>query len=160
MISETPEHVVADTSCLIILSKIERLEILRDLYGELMIPMEVKKEFGKHLPSWIHAVDPSGNSIDQFSSAGLGRGEEAAFALASELQNTLLIIDDLDARRYADRLQIRHTGTLGVILKAKERGIIQHVRPLVVAIQTTDFRIGRELMHFVLQQANEESESL
>lgn len=45
--------IISDTSCLISLSKIELLNILRDLYGEIIITQEVKEEYGDNLPAWI-----------------------------------------------------------------------------------------------------------
>jgi len=68
-----------------------------------------------------------------------------------------LIIDDLKGRKIAQKAGIRFTGTLGVILAAKDRGIIQTVAPLLDEIKNQNFRISKELEMEFLRLAKENS---
>ena len=45
--------IISDTSCLIALSKIEKLDLLKDLYYEIIITKDVQQEFGGLLPDWV-----------------------------------------------------------------------------------------------------------
>ena len=67
----------------------------------------------------------------------------------------LLIIDDLKARRLADKLLINYTGTLGIILKAKERKIIPTIKPFLLKIQLTNFRFSQKIFEEILAIAGE-----
>lgn len=62
------------------------------------------------------------------------KDEASAISLAIEKENSLLIVDDLKARKLAAKLNIQFTGTLGVLLKAKERGIISALKPILLNI--------------------------
>jgi predicted nucleic acid-binding protein len=135
--------VISDTNCLILLSKIDRLELLRNIYGVVLIPPEVQAEYeavyGRLLPDWINILRPSDESISKFQLPGLHRGEQTAFALASEHPGALLIVDDERARKIAKRLGFRFTGTIGVLLVAKELGKISAIRPLLIQTSANRF---------------------
>ena len=64
-------------------------------------------------------------------------------------------IDDHRARRLAEKLELPYTGTLGVIIKAKLKGIILSIKPVLAKIKQTDFRITAELERQALKEANE-----
>lgn len=76
-------------------------------------------------------------------------------ALAQELSDAVVIMDDYKARSLAQRLGIKETGTLGIIIKAKHNGIIPSVRPLMERLRSTDFRFSDELEAQVYLQAGE-----
>ncbi|MEO7834735.1 MAG: DUF3368 domain-containing protein, partial [Ginsengibacter sp.] len=82
-------------------------------------------------------------------------GEASAFALTLEYSSSLLIIDDLKARKLADKLLLNYTGTLGVILKAKELNLLSSVKPLINKIQLTNFRFSEKVLKEILSAANE-----
>jgi predicted nucleic acid-binding protein len=158
-ILQMQDLVMSDTSCLILLSKIDRLELFRVIYGVVLIPPEVQAEYevayGRHLPDWINILRPSNESISKFQLPGLDRSEQAAFALASEHPGALLIVDDERARKIAKCLGFRFTGTIGVLLVAKELGKIPSIRPLLIQIQQTDFYLSEEIVKKTLRDANE-----
>lgn len=77
------------------------------------------------------------------------------FALTLEYTSSLLIIDDLKARRLADKLLLNYTGTLGVILKAKELKLLSSIKPLLSKIQLTNFRFSEKVLNEILSIANE-----
>ena len=75
----------------------------------------------------------------------IDKGESSAIALALETPDSTVILDDYKARKIAERLGIPFTGTIGVIIKAKLRGIIPSIKPLLEKIKQTDFRLSSEI---------------
>ena len=111
--------IISDTSCLILLDKIGELEILNKLFGIIFTTPEVANEFGLPLPSWIELKQPLENTYQSIIEASIDKGEASAIALALELDDCLLIIDDLKGRKYASQIGIPIIGTIGIIVDAK-----------------------------------------
>src|SRR5438132_6652645 len=111
--------VISDTSCLIALERIQRLEILKDVFSEIITTKEVKREFGKPLPKWIVIKNAKDSRKKMELTNLLDAGEASAIALVLETKNTLLIIDEKKGRRIARELKIAVIGTLRVLLFAK-----------------------------------------
>ena len=86
----------------------------------------------------------------------IGRGEGSAMALALEIDGAMLIVDDLKARKAAIGLKIPITGTLGVLVEAKKRGIIPLVRPVIAELHAAKFRMSEALKMDTLKQAGED----
>jgi predicted nucleic acid-binding protein len=147
--------VISDTSCLILLSKIDKLGLLQELYGEVFTTLEIATEYGLPLPEWIRVKIVADKQKQQLLELQLDIGEASALALALEIQDCTVILDDLKARKLAVRMHIRHTGTLGIIISAKKKGVIASIRPILDAMDKTDFRISDELRKLALQQAGE-----
>jgi len=78
-------------------------------------------------------------------------GEASAIALAQEVPNALLIVDDLKGRRLASQLNIRFTGTIGLLITARQRNKVTSLRPYFELIKSTDFRIDADLLERILQ---------
>jgi predicted nucleic acid-binding protein len=147
--------IISDTSCFIVLDKIGSFELLEHLYGEILTTPEVAGEYGKPLPNWVHIQAASDQTAQSRYAVHVGMGEASAIALAQELPDAVVIMDDYKARSLAQRLGIRVTGTLGIIIKAKNNGIIPSVRPLMERLRSTDFRFSDELEAHVYLQAGE-----
>jgi predicted nucleic acid-binding protein len=147
--------VIADTSCLIVLTNVDELDILRKTYDRILIPPAVATEYGFEIPSWISIEAPSAKALRRFENLGLDAGEHAAIALASENPEAILIIDDRDARGIASRLGLRLTGTIGVLIAAKEAGVLPTINPILEKIQTTDFHISQAVLLEALRAAGE-----
>lgn len=147
--------VISDTSSLIIFQKIEELDLLKQLYSELVTTPEIIKEYGDELPSWIKVVAVKDKKYQELIETQLDKGEASAIALAKEFDDVLLIIDDLKARKLAQKLNLKITGALGVIHKAKKEGFIEKVKPLIVKLQETNFRISDKIINEVLILNNE-----
>lgn len=84
------------------------------------------------------------------------KGEASAIALAHEIENKYLITDDLGARKLSIKLGLSIIGTLGVLLRAKQEGYINTVKPFVKLMKQTDFRVSDDLYQTVLRKAGEE----
>jgi predicted nucleic acid-binding protein len=147
--------IIADTSCIILLNKINELEILNRLFGTIITTPEVAKEFCHQLPSWFQIRQAKDKNYQSIIEASVDKGEASAIALAIELYDCLLIIDDRKGRRFATQLGLTIIGTIGVILDAKLAGIIPSVRPILLKIRTTNFRISERLELLILNKAGE-----
>jgi len=85
----------------------------------------------------------------------LGSGETAVLALALEITDAVVILDDAMARRHAQVLGLRLTGTLGVLLDAKREGLVTDVAPLLDDLQSLGFRLSGTTRDAVLRLAGE-----
>ncbi len=85
----------------------------------------------------------------------LDPGEASALALSLDISASVIIIDDLKGRKIADKLDLRYSGTLGLILKARQEGIIESIKPVIAKINNTNFRFSNELIEFLIEQAGE-----
>lgn len=161
---EAGRVVVVNTTPIIALSAVQQLDLLRHLYGEVVIPEAVRSEVlaGRQRVGagelverpWIRTLavrDPG--RADLLSD--LDRGEAEVIALAQELQAGLVILDERLARRHAERLGLTLTGTMGVLLKAKAAGLIPQVAPLVAQIRAAGVHLGQALVRRVLELAGE-----
>lgn len=143
------EIIVSDTSCLILLDKIGRLNLLKSLFGKITITDIIAKEFGQLLPNFIEIENPKNKNYQKILESFLDQGEASAIALALEKNDCLLIIDELKARREAKQLKINFTGTVGLLIVAKEKKLIQSVTKVLDEINQTDFRISKKLINEV-----------
>ena len=150
-----PRVIITDASCLILLDKIGRLQLLSEVYGSLVTTPEIAKEYGKTLPSWISTQSPNNVNIQKMAEANLDTGESSALALAIENKDCLLIMDDLKGRKHAERLGLTYTGTLGVVIYAKILGIIPSVKTILEEIKLTNFRLSDQLEYTALKLAGE-----
>lgn len=140
---------------MILLEKIGELDLLQNLYGEILITPEVAEEVNLLTLRWIKVRAASDIHLQQIISDRYGIGEASSIALATELDSPLLIIDDNKAKHYAMRLGIQVTGTFGVLIAAKEVGIISRVSPILEKIAQTNFRFDDKVRQMVLKIANE-----
>jgi uncharacterized protein len=158
--------VVADTTPLLYLSRIRRLDIARALYVEVLVPREVNEELVDKRPDadgvnelraaeWIVVVDaPTSIRVDQTALVALDAGEAAALRLAFE-RRALVLIDERAGRRAAHSLGLAVRGTLGMVVEARLRGIVEAVGPILVQLELSGFRSSPELRTWVLQAAGE-----
>jgi predicted nucleic acid-binding protein len=95
---------VSNSSCLIGLDLVGRLDLLHGLYGTVLVPGAVSFECGSSLPQWIHVQPIRNQGMARTLQLGLGAGESEAIVLASETSAARLILDDKKARRIAQQL--------------------------------------------------------
>lgn len=147
--------IIVDTSCFILLDKIGQLDILFNLFGEVTTTNEIAAEFGKPLPGWVNIQSVANKKQQQIIELEIDKGEASAITLYFEKKSPLLILDDAKARKFAEKLHLNYTGTLGIILKAKETGIITAIKPIIQKIQTTNFRFSDKVFNEILKLAGE-----
>lgn len=151
-----PEAItVANSSGLIALDAIGRLDLLQTLYTRVHVPEVVARKCGTLLPQWIQVEAVQNRSLVQSLRLELGHGESEAIALSSELAATRLILDDKKARRVAHQLSLPVTGTLAVLLVAKNRGAMSSVKPVIEALRAANFHVSAELMVEIVRRAGE-----
>ena len=160
--------VVSDASPIIGLAAVDQLDLLQDLYGEVLIPTEVYQEISvaaSDAPGvqeiegadWIRVQAVQDVSLVRALALELDTGEAEAIALALEVEVDLLLIDERRARTVAARFGRPVIGVLGVLTEAKRRGLIHAVRPLLDALDLrAGFRISAALRARVLEAAGEE----
>ncbi len=147
--------IISDTSCLILLDKIEQIDLLKSLSKQVYITEEIKKEFGRELPDWIQIKSPSNKKYQKLIEIDLDKGEAGALALSLDIENSIVLIDDLKGRKYAEKLNINFSGTLGLLLKAKNCGIIKELKPVIERIKNTNFRFSDSLLKRLIIEAGE-----
>jgi predicted nucleic acid-binding protein len=146
--------IIADTSCLIIYDKINKLEILQRTFTELIVTREVSEEYGE-LPNWIKIRDLEDEEQYLKLAENLGKGEASSIALALEIKSSLLILDEKKGRKIAEELGIEIIGSLGVLIKAKDKGIIKSIKEVLALIEKTNFRISEAIKKKLLNEAGE-----
>ena len=161
-----PENpIISNTSPLVGLWTLGLLYLLRDLYTEVLIPEEVQDEFFateqpfrrdalKNAP-WIRVVTLTPPLDDTTYPNVIHRGEAAVFDLAKKRDARLVILDDLEARRYAKRIGLPTKGTVGVLLEAKRNGSIDTIKPLLDVLLENGVHLGASLVNEALQKAGE-----
>lgn len=144
-------NIIADTSCLIVLEKISMLYLLKELYGAILISEEVAGEYGDKVAEWIKVRQVQDQKTLKVISAFADLGEASSIALAMETENSTIIIDDLKGRKVAKKLGLRVTGTIGVLLKAKEGNLVDSLKSTIEQLKTSGFRISNELEQEILK---------
>lgn len=146
------ETIIADASCLIVLQNIQELSLLQKLFDEVFITEEVKKEYGIDLPKWIKVKEVQNKIQQNALNLILDVGEASSIALSLETGNSLLIIDEKKGRRIAQELGLKIIGTLGIILRARERGLVDSIENLLEKLENADFRISQSLKAKILSK--------
>jgi predicted nucleic acid-binding protein len=141
MPSNSDKIIISDTTCLIGLTNIGRIDILREIYGSVIVTPEVAHEYGEPLPEWITIQAVSDSNKIMILNKSIGLGESSAIALAIETGNVLLIVDDKRARQFALSLGLEITGTLGLVIRAYEQGIIHDINSVIASLRKVDFRL-------------------
>ena len=141
-----PEAVIADTSSLIALEKINLLPILCKIYSEVIIPESVINEFGNiTLPCLlIKKVERSLSKL-LIIDLNLGQGEAEVITLANQT-GLKVIIDDSKARRIAENMGLKITGTIGVLIKAEKLGLIESAYDKAKELKEKGFYVSDELL--------------
>ena len=104
-----PKVIISDTSCLILLSKINKLNLLNQLFETILTTPDIAAEFGETLPSWIEIVNVTDILKQQILELQIDKVESSAIALALEIPESTLILDDNKARKIATKLGLRYT---------------------------------------------------
>lgn len=146
-------NVISNTSCLIALSNIKRLDLLNKVYGRVFITPEVASEFGEGLPNWVDIKFVEDPTKTKLISASLDLGESSTIALALEMEDALMILDDGKARRFAANMNLTFTGTLGVVVKAVQLDKTLDMKTILMDFQKYGFRIPNDIEKLLLELA-------
>jgi len=154
-------RMVSNSSPLIALAKIGRLNLLG---YEIIIPKAVfeeitraRREYARELYNWGRnrvSVVKNRRAVEYLELV-LDRGEAEVIVLAEEIEADAVLIDDLKGRKTAMLRELTVIGTIGVLLDAKERGLVDDVKPLLDELIRKKIRISRELYNHALELAQE-----
>lgn len=149
--------IIADTSCLILLTRIQQLELLRALFGEVTVTPVVRAEFRQSLPAWVRVQAPADGRVaaDLESRRGLDPGEASAIALGLEIPDCELILDDGQGRQVARSLRLTVVGTVGLGIRAKQLGLLPALRPFLDALLQAGLRLHPDIAADALGQVGE-----
>ena len=157
---------VVDASALITLTKIGRLDLLNKLAQKVYIPEAVHHEVvgsGYDRPgsievdqaAWISKERVHNQTAVARLQFHIGRGEAEAIVLAGEVAADFVILDDAPARRIAEAEGQKVLGLLGLLIRAKELGMLAALRPILDEIVKAGFYVDDALHQSVLRQVGE-----
>jgi hypothetical protein len=159
--------VVADTSVILNLCRIQHEHLLQQLFKRVLIPAEVADEFarlikvqerffGLVLPRWIEILPAPKSFPVRIMEIQLDAGESAAIALCLDQKADALLIDEKIGREVAMKLGIHTVGILGILIDARNKKLISNVKILLERLENeASFWISAELRRRVLQMAGE-----
>jgi predicted nucleic acid-binding protein len=159
--------IVSNASPLINLARIGKLDLLRGLYGKLLLPEAVWQEVvvdGAGQPGadevkeavWIERQTAKNKQLVQALLQELDAGEAEAIVLALEAGADWLLMDEHLGRETARHLKLRSIGLVGVLLAAKDKGLIPAIKPCLDALRDlAGFRIKDSLYTRILKDENE-----
>ncbi len=161
--SETGEPsrdvVISDTSPLVHLARAELFSLLKAFYGRLLIPTAVWREAVEEGQGrvgeadvreavgdgWIEVRSPTDAPFLQLLRGELDDGEAEGIALAAEVGAGLILLDETQARQRARSVGLRTTGTLGILVRAREEGHLDALRPVLDRLRRESFWISERL---------------
>lgn len=159
-------RVICDAAVLIGLAKIGKLDLLEKLYEKIYIP------WGVYIEVVVRGRRrPGAEEIDQAKRVGkikvkdrtavnllvseFGQGESEVLVLGKELKAEWLILDDARARTAAISAGYRVIGLAGILLLAKQRNLIEDIKPLFDELVDKNFRLSDKIMQTILEKAGE-----
>ncbi len=160
-----PEMPIVNTSPIFYLHRLGLLQILNRLYGDVTIPEAVRdesdkgREQGEDVPqlenyAWIQIMNVDMPEYLKLI-VDLGLGESEVLAIATNHPSALVVLDDKLARRIAKMQGFRLTGTAGVLLRAKEKGLIPALKPVIEKLMDLNFRLKPDLVDTIIELAGE-----
>lgn len=156
---------VSNTTPIISLLKLDRLELLQKIYTQIYIPTAVfdeieagkAKGYYKDLSEidWINIIEIQDKQAVKYF-LDLDAGEAEAIVLATELNADLIILDEKLGRFHAKHADLKVTGTIGILIKAKTVGLIEKLEPLLNELIDKDVWISEKLKTEILKKVGEE----
>ena len=158
--------VIVNSTPLLVLGNIGRLDILRSLYEQIEIPVAVYREVTEKndaaskallaASDWIKVRTVENIADYAMYQAKLHAGEVETMIIAQKpVKADLVILDDMAARKTAKYLGLTVTGTMGVLVKAKQKHIIPAVKPILDEIMRNGFYISEKIVKMVLKSVDE-----
>ena len=161
----TKSVIIADSGPLISLAILGNLDLLRNLYPTVMVPPAVWHEVtekGKGMPGslevsrleWLIIKEPQPQTLTPLSIL-VDPGEAEAIALAQTIDDSIVLLDDAQVRRVAERFDIPRIGTIGLLRKAKKKGLIDQLKPQIEILKENNIYISQNLIDAVLKDVGE-----
>lgn len=159
--------VIADTSVLLNLALVGQLQLLRALFGAVVIPSAVQTEFerlaattgrftGLILPEWVQMRSLQQTSLTDEAFNLLDPGESAAINLAIELHADALLMDESEGRAVAQAHGLRTIGIVGILIQAHCAGLLPAIRPVIEDLRIrAKFRLSEALVRHALDLCQE-----
>jgi predicted nucleic acid-binding protein len=150
--------IVSNSSPLIALARIQRLDLVSAVLRSILIPPAVAREIEPSipvLPAWVSVNVPSSQRPLLTSRGRLGDGEREAIALAIELGADAVPMDERAGRRVAEEAGLKVIGTLALLLEAKRAGHVTTIRGELDKLLETSFFISPQLYDQLLRMAGE-----
>ncbi|MCX7839508.1 MAG: DUF3368 domain-containing protein [Anaerolineae bacterium] len=159
--------VVSNTTPLVGLASIQRFDLLKQLFGEVYIPQAVyaeavvkgREEGGAKregsTATWIRVVQVKDRLAVEVLLDEMDVGEAEAIVLAREIGADWVLMDEKKGRRKLLQMGINKIGTLGILLKAKQLGLLPAIRPEIEKLRQHGFSVSQDVIDAILQQANE-----
>lgn len=156
--------IISDSSPLISLAIIDKLDLLESLYEEIYVLFAVYKEvtedekpFSKELKFFLEnkVKNVSNKMAVDVLTSDIGIGESEAIVLALEEKPDLILIDDLKARKFAKMNGLAVIGTMGLLLEGKQKGLIKEIKPLILKLLDNGIRISEKIIEITLKVAKE-----
>ncbi len=160
------QEVVSNSSPIIHLSKIGKLHLLQEFFDKISIPNAVYEECVIHgkeheevelirKADWLKVHSVSDQKLLRLLESELDKGESEAIVLSLERKSDLLLLDDADARQKARIYNLKITGTVGILLRAKKENKIESFKQVLEHLVTTGFHIKTNLINRFLTEADE-----
>ena len=156
--------VVADASTLIGLSRIKQLNLLRELYGEVVIPQSVydevvieSKDGSEKVKTakYLKVEKVTDSKVVELFLGYLGKGEAEVIILSKEKKADLILVDEKKARKAARRAGFKVVGVLGLLLAAKNKELIPAIKPFVEDLSNQGFRLSKNVSERALKEVGE-----
>lgn len=159
--------VVSNTTPLIGLAVIQRFDLLRQFFGEITIPQAVYEEAvvaGREAggakqeilaADWIKVVPVQDRLAVEILLDELDLGESETIVLAREIKADWVLMDERKGRRKLTQLNQQKIGTLGILLKARQSGLLSALKPELELLHKNSFNISQQIIEELLRQAGE-----
>ena len=158
--------IVSDSTILIGLAKVDRLDLLREAFYEIYVPEEVFKEVtdrGIDKPgaqdirksAWIKVRTVKDRTQVNLLMASIDKGEAEVLALSKEMEAELILLDEEKARKSAVIAGFNVVGLLGILVLAKKLELLDEIKPLIEELGRKKFRISDVIIAEALKQAGE-----
>ncbi len=158
-------RVIINSSPLIVLFKSQQAELIPQLFSEILVPEAVWNEItaadqndvaSRQLPTtpWVRRVEIS-TVVPEVAAWDLGKGESEVLSLSLTTPDCAAIVDDRAARRCSQTLGIITLGTGGILILAKQRGLIPTVSSRIQALRDAGLWLSDDLVNLLKQQAGE-----
>jgi len=156
--------VVSNSTILIGLAKIDKLDLLKKLFSKVYIPEAVFDELTQtqkvgasdiKRASYLERKSPNDVKEVALLLGNLDRGEAEVLALSKELNADLVLIDEEKARKAAVLAGFEVMGLMGVLLAAKRQGFLKSIKPLISELKEKKFRVAEDIVADILKSAEE-----